>query len=126
MNLSSVLLVDDEDDIRFVAEISLRDVGGLSTYVASSGPEGIDAAATHQPDLIVLDMMMPGMDGMETLSRLRENPLTSGIPVIFMTARAQHHEVEDYVAAGALAVITKPFDPMTLHQQIKDIVANLA
>lgn len=125
MILNKVLLVDDEDDIRFVAEISLRDVGGLVTCVASSGPEGLQSAVDNQPDLIVLDMMMPGMDGMETLRQLRANPVTEHIPVIFMTARAQGHEISSYIEAGAIAVITKPFDPMSLHEQVKQAAASL-
>ncbi|MDO9485287.1 MAG: response regulator [Actinomycetota bacterium] len=125
MIINKVLLVDDEDDIRFVAEISLRDVGGLETFVASSGPEGLQSAEENLPDLIVLDMMMPGMDGMETLRQLRSNPATDHIPVIFMTARAQVHEITSYIEAGALAVITKPFDPMSLHEQVKQAAASL-
>lgn len=121
-----VLLVDDEDDIRFVAEASLTNVGGLDTTVANSGQQALELAGTVNPDVIVLDMMMPGMDGLETLRRLRADPATSRIPVILMTARVQSHELEQYLAAGAIGVISKPFDPMTLHQQIKDMTAPLS
>lgn len=120
-----VLLVDDEDDIRMVAEIALRDVGGFDTMTAESGEQALTKAVENPPpDVILLDMMMPQMDGLETLIRLQMRPETREIPVIFMTAKAQTAEIEKYVAAGALGVITKPFDPMTLADQVRGIVAD--
>ena len=121
-----ILLVDDEDDIRMIAEISLRDVGGFETMTAESGAEGIATAIAEQPDLILLDMMMPHMDGMQTLERLRGEERTRKIPVIFMTARAQRTELETYVAAGAVGVVTKPFDPMQLANDVRRIVEDAA
>ena len=121
-----VLLVDDEDDIRMIAEISLRDVGGFETLTAESGAEGIAAAIAEQPDVILLDMMMPHMDGMQTLQRLRADARTREIPVIFMTAKAQRAEMESYLAAGAVGVITKPFDPMRLASDVRRIVEDAA
>ena len=121
-----ILLVDDEDDIRMIAEINLRDVGGFETMTAESGAEGIATAIAEQPNLILLDMMMPHMDGMQTLERLREDERTRGIPVIFMTAKAQRTELERYVASGALGVITKPFDPMQLANEVRRIVEDAA
>lgn len=121
--VAKVLLVDDEDDVRTVAGVSLQRVGGMDTIVAASGAQGIELARSEHPDIIVLDVMMPEMDGLETLRRLRQDPQTRSIPVIFMTARAQPHEIEAYLTAGAIGVIVKPFDPMGLPARVRDIVA---
>jgi two-component system, OmpR family, response regulator len=86
----------------------------------ASGPEAIETAARWSPYLILLDVMMPGMDGPATLTQLRNNPQTSEIPVLFMTARAQASEVEQFISLGAQGVISKPFDPMTLASQVQD------
>lgn len=117
--LEKVLIIDDEDDIRAIAEISLRSVGGLATLVASSGAEGIGRARDEQPDLILLDVMMPGMDGMQTLERLRADETTAAIPVIFMTARVQKHEADTYLDLGAIGVLAKPFNPMELANEVR-------
>jgi len=119
--LEKVLIVDDEDDIRVIAEISLRSVGGLETVVASSGADGIRRARDEQPDLILLDVMMPGMDGMQTLERLRADDTTASIPVIFMTARVQKHEADAYLDLGAIGVLAKPFNPMELASEVRQI-----
>ncbi len=119
--LEKVLIVDDEDDIRAIAEIGLRSVGGLETVVASSGAEGIRRARDDQPDLILLDMMMPEMDGMQTLERLRADGTTASIPVIFMTARVQKHEIDAYLDLGAIGVLAKPFNPMELATEIRQL-----
>ena len=121
-----ILLVDDEDDIRMIAEISLRDVGGFETLTAESGAEGIAAAIAEQPDLILLDMMMPHMDGLHTLQLLRADERTRAIPVIFMTAKTQRTELESYLTAGAVGVVTKPFDPMQLASDVRRIVEDAA
>ncbi len=119
--LKKVLIVDDEDDIRVIAEISLRNVGGLETVVASSGTDGISRARDEQPDLILLDVMMPGMDGMQTLEQLRADETTASIPVIFMTARVQKHESDAYLDLGAIGVLAKPFNPMELAGDVREI-----
>lgn len=119
--LEKVLIVDDEDDIRVIAEISLRSVGGLETVVASSGADGIRRARDEQPDLILLDVMMPGMDGMQTLERLRADDTTASIPVIFMTARVQKHEADAYLYLGAIGVLAKPFNPMELASEVRQL-----
>ena len=121
-----ILLVDDEDDIRMIAEISLRDVGGFATIAVESGAEAITSAIAESPDLILLDMMMPHMDGLQTLQRLRADARTREIPVIFMTARAQRAEIESYLSAGAVGIITKPFDPMQLASDVRRIVEDAA
>lgn len=120
-----VLLVDDEQDIRRIGQLSLEGVGGWQASLASSGQEAVEAARQHRPDLILLDMMMPGMDGMATLARLRAEPDLASIPVVFVTAKVQRAEVERYLQAGAVGVIRKPFDPMTLPGEIRAILAKL-
>jgi CheY-like chemotaxis protein len=121
--INKVLLVDDEPDIRTIAELSLSQVGGWNTMLASSGAEALEIAAAQQPDLILLDVMMPEMDGVATFQALAGREATRHIPVIFMTARVQSHERERYVGFGAAGVIAKPFDPMRLPDDIRGILA---
>jgi two-component system OmpR family response regulator len=122
MTINNILLIDDEPDIRAIGTISLQSIGGWQVQVAESGPQGIALAAAGQPDLILLDMMMPGADGRTTLQLLQANPATKDIPVIFMTAKARRWEVDEYLAEGAAGVIAKPFDPMTLPDEIRQIL----
>jgi CheY-like chemotaxis protein len=119
MTMLRVLHVDDEPDIREVVEISLGLDPGLSTRNCASGQEALGVAAEWAPDIILLDVMMPVMDGATTLARLQENPLTAGIPVVFMTARAQSRELDLFRSLGAIGVIPKPFDPMTLAASVR-------
>jgi CheY-like chemotaxis protein len=114
MSTIRILHVDDEPDIREVVDISLGLNPEFEVRACSSGEEAITAAVEWSPILILLDVMMPGMDGPTTLAHLRKNPKTSDIPVLFMTARAQTREVEHIISLGAQGVISKPFDPMTL------------
>jgi CheY-like chemotaxis protein len=114
MSTIRILHVDDEPDIREVVDISLGLNPEFEVRACSTGEEAITAAAEWSPILILLDVMMPGMDGPTTLAHLRKNPKTSDIPVLFMTARAQTREVEHIISLGAQGVISKPFDPMTL------------
>lgn len=116
-----VLYVEDEADIREVAEFALEDEG-FALVPCSSGQEALDKASTLTPDLILLDVMMPGIDGPSTLKKLRELPHLANTPVIFMTAKVQPSEVEQYTALGALGVISKPFDPMTLADEIRSLL----
>jgi len=118
-----VLLVDDEDDIRKIGHLSLTAVGKFEVLMAPSATEGLALARTHKPDLILMDMMMPGMDGLSALAQLRADSELSTIPVIFMTAKVQRSEVEHYLSVGALGVIQKPFDPMTLPSEVRKILA---
>jgi CheY-like chemotaxis protein len=122
MTIRKVLLVDDEDDIRTIGQLSLSRVGGWQTVLASSGAEAVSKAATEGPDLILLDVMMPGMDGPTTLGKLRAQEATAKTPVIFMTAKIQKQEVARYLELGAVGVIGKPFDPMTLPAEIKRLL----
>jgi CheY-like chemotaxis protein len=119
MSSVRILYVDDEPDIREVVDISLGLNPSFEVRACASGAEAVVAAAEWLPFLILLDVMMPGMDGPATLAQLRRNPQTSTIPVVFMTARAQTREVEHFIALGAQGVISKPFDPMTLAFQVQ-------
>lgn len=123
--ISKVLLVDDEPHIRRIGELSLKGVGKWTTVLATSGTEAVVIAEQEKPDLILLDVMMPGMDGPATLIQLRTCEATAAIPVIFMTAKVQKHEIDKYLAAGAIGVIPKPFDPMALPAQIRQIMSGV-
>jgi CheY-like chemotaxis protein len=114
MSAVRILHVDDEPDIREIVDMSLSLNPDFHVRACASGDEALSTAAEWSPMLILLDVMMPRMDGPTTLSHLRENAQTSDIPVLFMTARAQRREVEQFIALGAQGVISKPFDPMTL------------
>jgi CheY-like chemotaxis protein len=120
-DLKRILYVEDEDDIRMVGEMALIDVGGFVVKTCSSGAEAIAAAVAFAPDLILLDVMMPGMDGPSVLRALRTLPETASVPAIFMTAKIMASEIAELKAAGALDVVPKPFDPMTLPEEIRAI-----
>ena len=110
-----VLLIDDEDDIREIAQLSLEMVAHWDVVAASSGAEGLARAATEQPDAILLDVMMPDLDGPATLGRLKADPQTRHIPVIFLTAKVQASEL---ASLDVESVIPKPFDPLKLSSQV--------
>ncbi len=127
MSLLSVLHVDDEPDIREVAAMSFDLDPDISLVSAASGAEALDRLeAGCRPDVILLDVMMPELDGPGTLARLRQITGHERTPVIFMTARAQSSELSRYIALGALGVIVKPFDPMTLAASVRDTLAGAA
>jgi CheY-like chemotaxis protein len=115
----TVLLIDDEPDIREVAQLSLGAVAGWDVLTADNGAEGLEIAAERQPDAILLDVMMPGLDGPSTLARLREDPETAAVPVVFLTAKAREAEIDRLRGLGAAGVLTKPFDPMTLARELR-------
>jgi two-component system, OmpR family, response regulator len=119
--LERILYVEDEADIRGIAKMALEAVGGYDVLDCSSGREAIAAAPTADADLILLDVMMPGMDGPATLKALRGILATATTPVIFMTAKVQSAEIAQYRALGALEVIAKPFDPMQVSAEIQRI-----
>ncbi|HVE85183.1 MAG TPA: response regulator [Myxococcales bacterium] len=119
-----VLLVDDQEDIRKIGRLSLEAVGKHQVMLAANAAEAIHLARS-QPDLILMDMMMPGRDGLSALAELRTTPELSAIPVLFMTAKVQRSELEHYLQAGAIGVIQKPFDPMTLPSEIEKIMSAL-
>ena len=112
--LKRILMVDDDADIRTIAQLSLTAVGGFAVELCGSGPEALQKAELFAPDLILLDVMMPGMDGPTTLNGLRKIPSLAQTPVVFMTAKVQPQEIAQLMACGALDVLAKPFDPMVL------------
>ena len=119
--LRNILYVEDDADIAEVALMTLEALGGFSVVHCPSGHAALAQFRAVAPQLVLMDVMMPGMDGPETLGRLRHLPGGAQVPVIFMTARAQLHEQAAYRALGALGVIVKPFDPITLCEEITQI-----
>ncbi len=120
MSPKRILLIDDEDDIREVASMTLETVGGFEVLTAVSGQEGIERAIASQPDAILLDVMMPVMDGPATLLRLQQNPATRDIPVVFLTAKIQTADRRRLAQLGARAIMAKPFDPYRLSDDINE------
>ena len=118
MSAKRILFIDDEEDIKTLAQFCLESEAGWSMLSASGGIEGIKIAETEQPDAILLDAMMPEVDGLQTLQRLLLNPNTKQIPTIFITAKAQASDRRRFYNAGAKGVINKPFDSLTLASQI--------
>ena len=121
--LKRILFVEDEEEIREVAKMALEAVGGFELVACASGAEAIAAAPAANADLLLLDVMMPGMDGPATLEALRHIPATAHTPVIFMTAKVQPAEVAQYIDLGALGVIPKPFSPMKVSDEIRRLWA---
>ena len=121
MIISKVMLVDDDDDIRRLGQISLEMVGRWSVVMASSGQEALLLASEEAPDIVLLDVTMPEMDGVTTYAKLRAIPSMGDVPIIFLTAKVLPGEVDGYLSLGATAVIAKPFDPMTLPDTIREI-----
>ena len=119
--LSKILLVEDEPDIQLVAKLALENVGGFQVQVCSSGIEALEKAPRLRPDLILLDVLMPDLDGPATLVELRKIQILRSTPVVFLTAKVQAHEVQHYRAIGAVDVIAKPFDPMSLAEAVRTI-----
>jgi len=119
-----ILYVDDEDDIREVASMSLELDPDFEVRSCASGSDALPVAEDWKPNLILLDVMMPGMDGPATFALLRSRPATADIPVVFITARTQVTEVEGFKALGAKGVIAKPFDPMSLAAQVRSYLAS--
>ncbi len=113
-----ILMIDDEIDIQTVARIGLTIIGGWQVITASSGQEGIQQAKQHHPDAILLDVMMPDMDGLATISALKADSDTQAIPVVFLTAKSKASDRQKFYEIGAQGVINKPFDPTTLASQI--------
>ncbi len=121
MELNRILIVEDEPDIQTIARLALETVGELTVATCDSGKQALSAALAFRPDLVLLDVMMPGMDGPTTLRTLRQAPELCAVPVVFMTAKVQSQEVQSFLALGAADVIAKPFDPMTLAERVRDI-----
>ncbi|MDY6978590.1 MAG: response regulator [Pseudomonadota bacterium] len=119
--LRKILYVEDEADIQTIARLALQDVGGFELQICSNGSEALATAEQYAPDLLILDVMLPGMDGPTTLAELRKIPALAETPALFMTAKVQPQELEQLRAQGAVEVITKPFDPMTLAGTVRQI-----
>jgi len=119
--LKRILYVEDEADIREVTKLALETIGGLTLEICESGQMAIDKAQDFNPDLVLLDVMMPGMDGPTTMAQLKKMPELAAVPMVFMTAKVQPQEVENFKSLGAIDVISKPFDPMTLADQIRNL-----
>ena len=117
-----ILIIDDEDDIRAISRLALGRVGGMDVVDAASGKTGVARAIAEAPAAILLDVMMPDMDGPETFGVLKAEPRTAHIPVIFLTAKAMASEVERLRSLGAAGVLTKPFDPMSLAANVRAIL----
>lgn len=122
--LHKILLVEDEQDIQMIVKLSLTKFANYEIEACSSGHEALDAVESFKPDLILMDMMMPLMDGVSTMKEIRKKVGFETIPVIMMTARSQQNEVETYIRDGALGVIRKPFNPIELNEQIRHIWAD--
>ncbi len=121
-----ILIVDDEDDVRAIAQLGLEMGAHWTVLAASSGREALNLAAAEQPDAILLDMMMPDMDGRETLSKLKANPMTQEIPVILVTAKVQPSDQSSFADLDVAAVFAKPFRPLQLADQVSDALGWVA
>lgn len=121
--LSKILHVDDDLDILAVSKMVLEDLGGFVLEQCSSGADALKAVTQFKPEIILLDAMMPEMSGLETLQELKKLPEAADIPVVFVTAKAQPSEIAEFTNAGAVSTITKPFDPVALPEEIRDIWA---
>lgn len=120
-DLKKIMHVEDDPSIQTVARVALEAVGGFEVCTCGGGHEALAQYPEFQPELILLDVMMPGMDGPSTLKQLQTQFDLTGIPVVFMTAKVQASEIESYKSLGASDVVVKPFDPMTLSAQIREI-----
>lgn len=119
--LKKILYAEDERDVQTIVEISIWSTSSYAIKICDNGKLLLDCVEDYNPDLILLDVMMPEMDGITTLKNLQLNEKTKDIPVIFITAKAQAHEVSSFNESGVIGVITKPFDPMLLSSNIKEI-----
>ncbi len=116
--LQRITYVEDEPHIREIVQLALEELGGYTLHVCESGSQALDTIPIFHPDLVMLDVMMPGMNGIQTFRSLRELPEIIETPIIFVTAKAQKHEIQQYISLGAADVIPKPFDPVALPGEI--------
>src|SRR3954468_18151594 len=116
---AKILVIDDDFDIRHIAQVALTRLGGFEVLEADGALEGLRLAEQEHPDVILLDVMMPGMDGTAVLKMLQTSAATASIPVIFLTARATRGDEENLRGLGAMGLIPKPFDPMTLTEKVQ-------
>lgn len=119
--LEKIIYIEDQEDIQAIAQVALSSISHYEVKLCSSGQAALEVIEDFAPDLILLDVMMPGMDGPQTLEAIRKLDSQKDVPVVFMTAKVLPREIDDLMALGALGVISKPFDPVTLGQQVGDI-----
>lgn len=119
--LEKILYVEDEADIVAITKIALEEMGGYKLCICNSGKQALSEIKKFKPDLVIIDVMMPEMDGPMIFKALRQIPEFVDTPVIFLTAKTQAHEIKSYLELGVLSVITKPFDPVTLADKIEHI-----
>ncbi|MGB0086131.1 MAG: response regulator [Rhodomicrobiaceae bacterium] len=119
--LQRITYVEDEPHIREIVQLALEELGGFTLQVCESGAEALDTVPKFHPDLVMLDVMMPGMNGIQTFRSLRQLPEVAETPIVFVTAKAQKHEIQQYLSLGAADVIPKPFDPVALPGEISAI-----
>ena len=120
--MKHILIIDDEDDIRDVAQVALETVGGWRVSTASSGSDGLAQIQRELPDAVLLDVMMPDLDGIEVFKQLQQNPKTQHLPVLLMTAKTQTTDQQRFLKLGVTGIITKPFKAMLLAEQIAKIL----
>jgi CheY-like chemotaxis protein len=120
LHMQRILIIDDEDDIREVASLSLEATAGWKVLTASSGAQGIEMAIFHQPDAVLMDVMMPGVDGPTTFHQMQQIPSIAHIPVLLLTAKVQGVDKRRFADLGVAAILFKPFDPLTLADQISE------
>src|SRR5476649_21368 len=121
MPLKTVLYIDDEPDIRTIVQMALSLTKELTVHTGDSGAQALELARALKPDVLLLDVMMPGLDGPGTLHKMRADPTTADIPIIFVTAKAMPREIAKFREMGAVGVIPKPFDPMQLINQLRTL-----
>lgn len=124
MEIRYILLIDDDPNVRKLAKMSLEKVGRFEVTAAASGQEALEVVESRKPDVIVLDLMMPGLDGKQTLMRLKSLPAISDVPVVLLTAKLAGAEIDELLAMGAAGLIIKPFDPLKLPEEIMKLVAS--
>ncbi|MBW2287012.1 MAG: response regulator [Deltaproteobacteria bacterium] len=122
MKIEKVMIVDDDEDVRAISVLAARKIGNWAVVSVGSGDEAVALAPVERPDVILLDVMMPAPDGPATMALLRDDPVTATIPIIFLTAMAQRHDIERYLELGACGVICKPFDATALPDEIRRIL----
>jgi CheY-like chemotaxis protein len=119
--LQRITYIEDEPHIREIVQLALEELGGYTLQVCESGMEALENAPAFQPHIILLDVMMPEMNGVQTFRSLKQIPQMANTPIVFVTAKAQSHEIEQYKSLGAMDVIPKPFDPITLPAEVRTI-----
>ena len=123
MTAARVLVIDDEDDVRMIVRFALESDGRYLVAEARNGAEGLAAARQDRPDIVLLDAMMPGLDGYAVCRRMRQDPELQDVPILFLTAKTQGYERREGLAAGATDYLTKPFDPIALADQLAQVLA---